>query len=255
MKKMMTAVTGLALLMCAPGLLADEHEEPERFTYATYFECYAGKEDMADKAMERNAEVFDQMVDDGDILGWGWLSHHTGGKIRRIRWHQADSLVGVMEAVGTMAEAVAEKFGEDDEMDAGFAKACPKHDDYVYQVTNGMAGSEQGKYSFSVYHKCDIAREERADEIVAEHVAPVMNKMVEEGKLTGWGWQSHVIGGSVRRLQTMGAKDLPTLLAARTASIEAIYGEDDKIGEEFVDICGPHVDYVWNINHAKVAGN
>ncbi len=255
MRKIMTAVSGLALIMCAPALLADEHEQPQRFTYATYFYCYAGKEDMADKAMERDAEVLDQMVADGDILGWGWLSHHTGGTWRRIRWHQADSLEGVMTAIGAMDEAVTEKFGEDDEMGAGFAKACPKHDDYVWQVKNGMGGSEPGKFSFSVYHKCDIGREERADEIVKEHVAPVMNKMVEEGKLTGWSWQSHVIGGSVRRLQTMGAKDLPTLLAARTASIEAIYGEDDKIGEEFVDICGPHLDYVWNINYMKVADN
>ena len=255
MKKILTAVTGLALLMCAPVLLADSHEKPDRFTYATYFYCNAGMEDAADAYVKRNAEVYDQMVEDGEMLGWGWLSHHTGGKWRRIQWHQNDSLEGAVAATAAMGAAVTAKFGEEDEAGAAFAAACPQHDDYVWQVTDGMSGVDRGTVGFSVYHRCDIAREERADEIVAEHVAPALNKMVEEGKLTSWGWQSHVIGGGIRKVQTMSAKDIPTLLAARTASIEAIYGEDDKVGEEFVDICGPHVDYIWNMVHEKVGKN
>ena len=253
MKNIMTAVTGLALLMCAPVSMAQDDEQPDRFTYATYFYCNNGMEDAADDYAKRNAEVYDQMVEDGKMLGWGWLSHHTGGKWRRIQWHQADSLEAVVTATNAMGAAVTEKFGEEDEAGDAFSAACPQHDDYVWQVTEGMTGVDRGEVGFSVYHKCDIAREERADELVAEHVAPAMNKMVEEGKLTSWGWQSHVIGGGIRKLQTMTAKDMSSLLAARTASIEAIYGEDDEAGEEFVEICGPHADYIWNVVHEKVA--
>ena len=255
MKKILTAVIGLALSVWAPALLAQEEEKPERFTYATYFYCNNGMEADADAYAKRNAEVYDQMVEDGEMLAWGWMSHHTGGQWRRIQWHQGASLEAVVAATDAMGAAVEEKFGEEDAAGEAFSAACPHHDDYVWQVTNGTSGVERGKVGFSVYHKCDITREERADEIVAEHVAPALNKMVEEGKLSSWGWQSHVIGGGVRKLQTMSAKDLPTLLAARTASIEAIYGEDDKAGEEFVDICGPHVDYIWNMVHEKIGKN
>ena len=248
MRKIVLAVIGLGFCLSAPIVMADEHETPERFTYATYFWCDAGLEGPADDYVMRNGEIYDKMVEDGDILGWGWMSHHTGGLWRRLRWHQTDSLEGVIAATDAMAAAVEEKYGEDDEAGLGFSKACPRHVDYVWQVENGTVGAERGKVGFSVYHRCDIGREERADEIVAEHVAPIMNKMVEDGELTSWGWQSHVIGGGFRKLQTMSAKDLPTLLKARTASIQAIYGEDDAIGEEFVDICGPHVDYIWNLD-------
>ena len=251
MKQIVLALTGLGLCLSASFATAQEEEQPQRFTYATYFYCYAGKEDMADKMVERNSEIFNQMVEDGDILAWGWMSHHTGGLWRRIRWHQADSLAGVMAATDAMADAVMEKYGEDDEMAEGFSKACPKHDDYVWSVENGTTGVERGEVGFSVYHKCDIGREERADEIVNDHVAPILNKMVEDGDLTSWGWQSHVIGGAYRRLQTMTAKDLPTLLKARSATIAAVYAEDDKAGEELTDICGPHVDYVWNLLMSK----
>lgn len=255
MKRIMMAVIGLVLSVWAPVLLAQDDEEPQRFTYATYFYCNNGMEAAADEFVKRNAEVYDQMVEDGEMLAWGWMSHHTGGKWRRIQWHQNDSLAGVVAATDAMGAAVAEKFGEDDAAGDAFAAACPQHDDYVWQVTDGMSGVDRGTVGFSVYHKCDIGREERADEIVAKHVAPALNKMVEEGKLTSWGWQSHVVGGGIRKLQTMSAKDLPTLLAARTASIAAIYGEEDKVGEEFVDICGPHADYIWNMVHEKIGDN
>lgn len=255
MKNILTAVSGFVLLMCAPVLLAQDDDAPDRFTYATYFYCNNGMEDAADDYVKRNAEVYDQMVDDGKLLAWGWLRHHTGGKWRRIQWHQSDSLAGAVGGSEAMGAAITAKFGEEDAASDAFSAACPQHDDYVWQVTDGMSGIDRGKVGFSVYHKCDIAREDRADEIVAKHVAPALNKLVEEGKLTSWGWQSHVIGGGVRKLQTMSAKDMPTLLAARTASIEAIYGEDDKAGEEFVEICGPHFDYVWNIVHEKVGKN
>ena len=86
---------------------------------------------------------------------------------------------------------------------------------------------------------------------MAEHVSPILNKMVEDGKLSSWGWQSHVIGGRVRRLQTMTAPDIGTLLSARQAAIDTIYEEDNAAGTEFSEICGPHVDYVWELTHEK----
>ena len=49
----------------------------------------------------------------------------------------------------------------------------------------------------------------------------------------------------------MTAADHKTLLAARNEAIEMVYGEDDEAGKEFTELCGPHVDYMWNIQLEK----
>ena len=206
-------------------------------------------EDKADDIMKRDAPILDGLVKDGKILAWGWMSHHTGGDWRRIRYHQAASPEAAMVALETMSDAIADVHGEDDPANAEMAAACPRHDDYLWQAEAGMSGEERGKVGFSVYHFCDINREDRADEIVAEHFAQILDKMFEDGKIATWGWQSHVIGGRARRLQTMTAVDMGALLSARQEAIATIYEEDDAAGTEFSEICGPHVDYVWNIVH------
>ena len=141
--------------------------------------------------------------------------------------------------------------GDDADADDGasFGEICNHHDDYIWQLTAGKSGPEPAAVSFSVYHVCDITSEDRADEIVTEHLAPILDKMVDDGKLTNWGWMSHVVGGKYRKLQILGGKDHKSVLAARTEAIATIYGEDDAAGEEFSEICGPHVDYMWNIVH------
>jgi len=35
-------------------------------------------------------------------------------------------------------------------------------------------------------------------------------------------------------------------MKARGEAINAIYAEDSEAGAEFSEICGPHVDYIWN---------
>jgi hypothetical protein len=45
----------------------------------------------------------------------------------------------------------------------------------------------------------------------------------------------------------MTAPDMQSLMAGRGKVIEAVYAEDSEAGTEFSEICGPHVDYMWNI--------
>lgn len=246
MKKTFTAMIGLGAVLLAGHAFAQDDEQATGYTYATYFYCDVSKEGAADKVMERDAPVLDKLVDDGAINAWGWMSHHTGGQWRRIRWHQSDSVVGALDALGTMQDAIEEEFGEDDAAGDAFSEACPRHDDYLWQMVDGKVGENRGQVGFSVYFTCDITREGRADEIVATLGKPFLDKMVDDGTLDSWGWQSHVIGGKVRKLQTMTAKDLPTLIAARTEAVQSMYPEDSAMGQEFAEICGSHLDYIWN---------
>ena len=236
----------------------EEEEESEMYTYASYYNCGGGPLSVADDAVAAGVEDMNALVDDGTIAHWGWLAHHTGGQWQRIFYHQAESLEALLDGSDAIAgggddeeDADADDAADDADDGPTFGSVCNRHDDYIWQVENGNGGDMRGAAGFSVYHVCDISREERADEIVDEHVAPILNGMVEDGSLTSWGWSSHVVGGKYRRLQTMTAVDHKSLLAARGAAIEAMYADDNEAGAEFSEICGPHVDYMWDITHEK----
>lgn len=251
MNRTIIGLLGTALVLASGAALAQDDETPELYTYATYFQCPGGPLARVDELMAEDVERMDGFVEDGTISAWGWLAHHTGGRWQRVSYHQAASLDGLLDASDAIQGNGDDESTEDDEGDEGpgFGDICNAHDDYIWQVEAGTVGKERGAAGFSVYHVCDINREERADELVKEHVAPILNKMVEDGKLTSWSWQSHVVGGEFRKLQTMTADDHKQLLAARAEAIEAIYGDDNEAGAEFSAICGPHVDYMWNIIH------
>jgi hypothetical protein len=251
MKMIKTLAATIALTAVALACVAQEEEDaPEMYTYASYFNCSGGSLDVADKVIADDAARMDGLVEDGTIAHWGYLAHHTGGQWQRIFYHQADSIDALLDGAAAIQNA-----GDDDADDAddgpGFGSVCNRHDDYIWQVENGSGGDTRGKVGFSVYHVCEINSEERADEIVDEHMAPILNKMVEDGDLNSWGWSSHVVGGRFRKLQTMTAPDAKSLMAARGAAISAMYDDDSEAGKEFSEICGPHVDYIWNIVHEK----
>ena len=251
-KKLKTIKTLFAtalLTVVAIACVAQEDEAaPDVFTYASYFQCPGGPGSRVDELVAKDTERMDALVDDGTILRWGWLSHHTGGQWMRVFYHQANSIDALLDGSDAIAAA------DDDADDDGglkFGQVCNSHDDYIWQVENGNSSDDRGAAGFSVYHVCDANREDRADEIMAETMAPILNKLVEDGDLTSWGWSSHVVGGKYRKLQTMTATDHKSLLAARGKAISLMYAEGSEAGEEFTDICGTHVDYMWDIVHEK----
>ena len=250
MKKHLTAIV-MALALTIPFSLSAEEEKQEAYIYATYFYCGTGVQDKADELIEKNtAAVYDAAVEDGTIQAWGWLSHHTGGKWRRIQYHMSNSVEGLLAAQETLGQRVDEASGGADD---GFGEFCPSHDDYIWKAESGSGpGSERGAAGFSVYMICDMNREDRADEIVEKVFAPVYDKAVSDGKITSWGWNSHMVGGKYRRLATMTAKDFGGLLKARGEILQTIYGDGENAeAKEFNDICGSHSDYLWEVVHEK----
>jgi hypothetical protein len=242
-----------SLLLATATAIAQDDEAPERYTYATYLKCDTSNESLADDYVkETEKPVMDKLVEDGALLAWGWLRHHTGGEWRRIRYHQADSINGALAGLDTVNEAFKAAGAGDD---VGVGVSCKSHDDYIWQVQSGTAGTERGSVGVSVYFTCKVAEEDRADEIMANDFAPIYDKLVEEGKITSWGWQSHVIGGWFRRLFTMTATDYSTLMDARGEALAAQFAEDNAAGAEFVGICANHHDYLWDIVHEKQASN
>lgn len=253
--KMFKFITSFAVSMLLPlSAFAAEKEPAEMYTYATYFTCDADKEAGVDDLIKNSyANFYNAAVKEGKIVSWGWLSHHSGGQWRRILYHTGPSIESLFTAQDFIGEQAEKELGT--AADA-LSKGCPHHDDYVWQFVdgNGKIGEalKRGKAGMSVYFECSMTGDQRADEIVNKTFAPIYNEFIGEGKLTSWGWSSHVIGGKYRKLATMTAANYGDLLKARTAILEKIWDNgDNKESAEFNEICDSHQDYLWNIVHEK----
>lgn len=253
--KYSTITLVLACFLVAPlAALAQEAEEagPSSYLYATYHACTTSGQGDADEVFEQlNKPIYEQMLSDGKITSFGWLVHHTGGKWRRVGYYSAPSLDALLDASDSFGEA-ADKADPDGKMNDKFGKACPSHDDYIWASSGlGTGTAARGPAGFSVYYVCEENGEDRADEIVKKHFAPVYDKFVADGKLTSWGWSEHWVGGKYRRLLTMTGADHKSVMKNRDELIDATFITEGmkEIGTEFTNICGSHSDYMWDIMH------
>jgi hypothetical protein len=126
-----------------------------------------------------------------------------------------------------------------------FGSICSRHTDYVWLGVTG-GGDKRGKAGLSVYYECDIGSEERADALMKNVYAPVFAKHLGEGRLSTWGWSSHILGGKYRRLATTTADDFATLLRERGKILEEM--RDNPMADDFSHICSSHADYLWRLS-------
>jgi len=232
------------------SVFSAEENKTEMYVYSTYFNCEASLEDAVDEQINKTySTIYNNAIKNGNITHWGWMKHHTGGQWRRILYHTAPSVSALFSAQGQMNKEFENVFANEED---AVVQGCKTHDDYVWQYVTGsnksLAGVARGKASMSVYMECSFMGEERADEIVKKHFAPIYNAQVGKGKLTSWGWLSHVIGGKYRRLETITANNYEDLLKAKKSILDSIYYKGpNKYAEEFSKICTSHQDYLWDI--------
>lgn len=246
MKLFISTMALVSIALTSGAAMAQDEESADSYVYATYFVCDVTGQERADELVASVWKpIYDAAVKDGTINGWGWLAHHTGGKWRRISYFSASSIDGLMAAQDKIGPAIDEASGDSKE----FGKICNAHDDYIWHGVAGSGGdmlaTPRGKVGLSAYHVCEMATESRADDLVKTVFAPVYNAHVGDGKLRSWGWSEHIVGGKYRRLATMTADDWPTLFKMRASIFEAM--DDNKLADQFVDICGSHSDYLWEI--------
>lgn len=250
MNKNNKGIAGVLLAFASVSCMAQGDDPALSFVYSTYHVCdLATQEDMDAIIEQYDKPVLDKAVEDGRMSGWGYYAHMTGGNWRRLQYHTADTLEAVLEN----QQAV---FGEiyQDNPAAGQARsaACARHDDYIWGVLSQSADFTDGgdadppASSLSVYYICDYTREEDGDVIFNDTFAPVLNQLVEDGKLAGWGWLGHRVGGKYRRLHTMTGASHAAVLAARAEMLQATGGQ---AGGGLGEICGSHTDYLWDIVH------
>ena len=245
MKKIVTGAVLLqgCLLLAFAGSAQAADEPAPSYVYGTYFICDVTQQERADEIFNTlDKPFYDAAVADGSITSYSLYAHQTGGHWRRGLFFVAPTIEALLDAqkkIGDQAEAKNKKLSTE------FGKICNTHDDYIWKTVAGNAGTmTPGKAVFTTYFVCD-SREAQADAIVKQVFAPVYDKMVADKKLTSWGYLEHIVGGTVRRIATMTATDMKSVLAARAEINEAL--TDNPLGDTFTEICDSHEDYMWNV--------
>lgn len=112
-------------------------------------------------------------------------------------------------------------------------------------AASAVGAQDTQTFVAGTYYRCDMASEDRADEIYKETIAPIVQKQVDAGKLAASGYARHWMGGEWRRLEYIGATSLSTLVEAREAIIGELIGPASEAAKEFDTICPGHDDYIW----------
>jgi hypothetical protein len=236
-----------ACLCLTFGMTVGAQDQPaERYIYATYSNCDFSKQERYDEIFEQvQKPVLDAAMKDGTINTYSYLGHQTGGQWRRAAVHGAGSVQALLDAQKKIGDQ-ADSNEKNKRLGAEASAICPTHDDYIWRAVAGNIGTVgRGAAAFSTYYVCDQSRESQADAIVKGMLAPVLDKMVADGKLKSWGWLEHIVGGKYRRLETISANDVKSLMEARAALVEALDGNPG--GDLMTEICGEHTDYIWEI--------
>jgi hypothetical protein len=240
--------TALLFGLVSVACIAQDDDGPAGFSYVTYHYCDVATQGDMDTVIETNEKaVFDKWVADGKLIAWGYLSHNTGGRWRRAQYHVSPTIA---DALNNQAAIFTEIYSDNAAGGQARSEACEAHDDYLWALNQGSApGTDRGDVSYSSYYVCDLNGQERADEIWAEANAPYLNRLQEEGQIASWGWQSHILGGRYRRLQTITGADYASVVQANNGLSQYADDNHPELGEEFNDICGSHTDYLWDIVH------
>jgi hypothetical protein len=114
-------------------------------------------------------------------------------------------------------------------------------------LRSSVAGAQEQAqfFSYSTYLECDPARVSRADTLVRQAFAPVLDRHVAAKHLSSWGWLAHNTGGYWSRAGFMVARGRDQLLEGRAAALQDI--QKSGVFAELFRICPRHEDYIWRL--------
>lgn len=239
------ALAGLALLV---PWAASAQEEETAYVYASYYECGPGRSEAMATLRDGWGPMVQEMMDAGAVSAWGLLSHDTGNEWSIAVYHVGSDLAALNDALD---QGLTEYAGANPEDMAALTAACPTHVDYIWTTGPGSEpgaamAQDRASAGLSVYYVCEEGREPVADLIVENVVGPALDRQVREGRINGWGWLSHFVGGEYRRLLSVDGPDHGSILEARTQWIEET-GEEAALMAEFNNVCNGHTDVLWDI--------
>lgn len=247
MKRGSCAALAILFVLCVGNVALAQDDST--YIFGAYYVCDQNREGWSDIVTEQFiGPIYDRHVKEGHLVGWGRMAHNAGGEWRRLEYMVSNDLNTLLD---TRDAIIEELLSDATEASQELTSMCPDHDDYIWQSVVGSQPlsaqlPERPAATYSTYFVCDVAKQERVDEIVEQAYAPVLNRLVQQGKLKAWSWFAHVLGGKYRRLLTYSADDHKTLIAAVDEYSQQVQNDNPSMSDEFSVICHSHTDYLWD---------
>ncbi len=235
-------MTGAACLITTAAVAQDTTPP---FIMATYYRCDYVRQTRADTLFKQvMAPALDRQIKAGHLTAYGFSSHRIGGVFRRLETLTAptlEHLIAAQDALNADLQKTNPKGS------AEFDAICGSHDDYIWNRVLGSTPNPTAAapaFSYSRYLTCDMSKEGEADMIMATALAPIMGKHLAAGHITGWGWFTHNMGGTIRRILNWSGPDVMSALNAEEMISSDIAAH--PLGSAFTAICNSHSDYLWH---------
>lgn len=116
----------------AAGLGSGPPEAAPAVTLSTYHVCSLTGQQRADEIFaEVYAPKLDELVEKGDIAGWGWNEHRLGGRYRRLGIISGADHASVVAANGQVIQHVNQNHSA---LAQEFSDICRSHTDYLWDT-------------------------------------------------------------------------------------------------------------------------
>lgn len=97
------------------------------------------------------------------------------------------------------------------------------------------------------YQKCHIATLDELNAYFRRHSAPILNALVREGRLLGWGVLEHAWGDEWNNVVYYLARDLQTFHAAFNEYFGRLMQSDPNVMQAFGGFCSEHKDNIYSV--------
>lgn len=235
-----TLVPGIIASLLATAAQAQEASPP--FTLATYYHCDYVRQTRADTLYRQvMAPILDRQITAGQLTSYAFSSHRIGGEFRRLESWTAPNLEQLMAAQDAYFEELA---ATNPKASAEFDSICGEHQDYIWVRVLASAPNPAAPapaFQYSRYFSC--SEEATADMIMETAFADILNKHVAEGHIEAWGWLTHAMGGTIRRILNWRGPDVMSVLNAEELLVSDLVGH--PMWAAFNQACGSHTDYLW----------
>lgn len=96
-------------------------------------------------------------------------------------------------------------------------------------------------------NKCNLARTQEMNEWFRTAAAPILNDLVREGRLAGWGVIEHVWGDEWNSGIYYMARDIQTFHGAFNEYLRRLLEREPEVMQRFERYCSEHKDNIYTV--------
>lgn len=113
------------------------------------------------------------------------------------------------------------------------------------EESNDMPENSNGITAVS-YYKCDFDKVSDAIQLSNNTAGPILDRLVDEGKLTSWGVLTHLWGDEWNLIMYFNAQSVAAYQRTWDEMLGELMEEHPDFMESFSDMCSEHKDNIYN---------